>query len=179
MPTLLLTLLACAPPTCDEVEGAICADDLADWMDDTAPPSGWAWFDAEGRQVTIDAELLWEDDDGVIWQVDPVGAVPYPLAISSLNPVRRWFESNDCSGAALVFDPPPPGFAYGLDGQDVLVWWGGAVEGPTIAGSIELDGTCIGDRTEASTTTARWADVDVVEGVPAPGWTSPLYLQAL
>ena len=177
MLTLLLTLLACAPPTCDEVEGAICEDDLAAWMDDTASPGGWAWFDAEGVQVTVDAELLWKDDDGVIWQVDAVLAEPYALEVDSILTSPR-YESEDCTGDALVVNPPPPNFAFAASGAAVLVWNGPTVLTPDRMLSWSSSGGCEEVNYQPGSA-GLWSEVDELVGVVVVGWLAPLRLEAL
>lgn len=173
-----MTLFACAP-TCEDVEGAICADELAEMLEaDTGLDGGWAWFDAEGRQVTIDAELLWEDDDGVIWQVDPVRASPFALLTDS-PASYPWFESDNCSGDALGVLVPAPHWAYVGNAEDpIRVWRGGDVTMSVRLQSRTYNGECSEfGRTED--VVVRWDDIDVLATTPSPEWVGPLRLQPL
>lgn len=189
MLTLLLSLLACAP-TCEDVEGAICEDELAALLEaDTGLDGGWAWFDADGVQVTRDAGLLWEDADGVIWQVDPVGAVPYPLQVDGPHE-HPWFESADCSGTAYqnlvttpwVLIPAPPAFtAFGFATPsvvDVRVWEATDQLEVRDLNSIETEGGC-SDSTRSDVATVPWDTTRTIESVPTPGWVPPMTLRSL
>lgn len=175
----LLALVGCAP-TCDEVEGAICEDELADLLDrpeDDTGADGWAWFDQAGMRVTRDAELLWEDDAGVIWQVDPVVGLPFAVDDDGIA-TRPRFMSEDCTGEALVADPPPQMFAYGEYNGPIYVWIGDDIAGVERVNSYDDAGACR-EGSIGSQPLALWADVMTLGAIPAPGWTAPLELQPL
>lgn len=176
---LLLTLFACAP-TCEDIEDAICADELAALLEaDTGLGDGWAWFDAEGRQVTRDAELLWEDEEGVIWQVDPVLAVPYALEVDSRTALQ-WFESEDCTGTTWAVFVAPPNFAYTADAYDeVWVWSAGSTTPtiPTLNSYQSTPDSGCSARREDGFSAIPWASVDEIDLPGATGWAAPMTIE--
>lgn len=112
---LILTILACAP-TCDEVEGAICADDVAALQERIdqleAAGTAYAWFDQDGVQVTTGPELVWFDDAGVLWQVDVDAGEPTAPPNSADFPDNEFHLTEDCSDEGFWANPPPAMTAF-------------------------------------------------------------------
>lgn len=110
----LLTLVGCAP-TCEDIEGAVCADDVAAIQERVdqleAAGTAYAWFDQDGVQVTTGPELVWFDDEGVLWQVDPDQGFPVPM-IMEISDAESYFAEADCSGTPLRRYTPPPLVAF-------------------------------------------------------------------
>jgi hypothetical protein len=116
----LLALLGCAP-TCNEVEGAICADDvqaLQERMDQLeAAGATYAWFDQDGVQVTDGPELVWFDEAGVLWQVDADRGIPDAYATEYDVAGTVFHMTEDCSD---------PGYYGGLASPKVAFYNGDA-----------------------------------------------------
>lgn len=117
---LLLSLIGCAP-SCDEVEGAVCADDVAALQERIdqleAAGTAYAWFDQDGVQVTAGPELVWFDGEGVMWQVDPDRGIPDGYATEYDVAGLVFHMTEDCSD---------PGYYGGLAAPKVAFYNGDA-----------------------------------------------------
>lgn len=182
---LILSLIGCAP-TCEDIEGAVCADDaqaLQDRIDQLeSAGTAYAWFDQDGVQVTDGPELVWFDDDGVLWQVDVDQGIPVPM-ILELSDVESYFAEADCSGAPLRRYTPAPLVAFWeYDPRDniipALVRDANSAVLRIVPLATEWDGRC--DEYEGGFTIALVPAEDIQEKpLPTMAWVPPIYPQAL
>lgn len=182
---LILTLLACSP-TCEDVEGAVCADDVAaleeriDQLEAAGTP--YAWFDQDGTQVTDGPELVWFDDAGVLWQVDVDRGIPVPLILEQAD-VESYFAEADCSGAPLRRYTPAPLVAFWeYDPRDneipALVRDADSATYRIVPLATEFEGRC--DEYDGGFTIALVPQEEIRETpLPSITWVAPVYPQEL
>lgn len=56
----------------------------------------WVYVDADGAEVAADAHNLWADEEGRVWQLNPVTATAYAM------PATLLYEGTACTGAPHV-----------------------------------------------------------------------------
>lgn len=182
---LILTILGCAP-TCEDIEGAVCADDVAALQERIdqleAAGTAYAWFDQDGTQVTDGPELVWFDDEGVLWQVDVDRGGPVPLILEQAD-VESYFAEADCSGAPLRRYTPAPLVAFWeYDPRDsdvpALVRDADSATYRIVPLATEYDGMC--DDYDGSFTIALVSAEDIKEqALPSMTWVAPVYPREL
>lgn len=58
--------------------------------------AAWVYVDADGTEVAADAHNLWADEEGRLWQLNPVAATVYA------SPAALLYEGSACTGAPHV-----------------------------------------------------------------------------
>lgn len=58
--------------------------------------AAWVYVDADGAEVAADAHNLWADEEGRIWQLNPVTATTYA------TPATLLYEGAACTGVPLI-----------------------------------------------------------------------------
>lgn len=58
--------------------------------------AAWVYVDADGTEVAADAHNLWADEEGRLWQLNPVTATVYA------SPAALLYEGSACTGAPHV-----------------------------------------------------------------------------
>lgn len=171
----LLTLIGCAT-SCEDIEGAVCADDLAALE---AAGAAYAWFDQDGVQVTEGAELVWFDDEGVLWQVDPDAGVPDGRPTSYDLAGIVFHLAADCSDPGMYGGLPSPKVAFyngeAREDYPVLVRDASADEVDAVAAAYL---TTAGDCREAEVPREQHlVPVAAVRELARPDvvWVAPLY----
>lgn len=184
---LAFALVGCAP-TCEDIEGAVCVDDVAamqariDQLE--AAGTAYAWFDQDGVQVTDGPDLVWFDDAGVLWQVDVDAGEPTALATEYDLAGFVYHLTADCSDPAMYGGLPAPKIAFyngsARDDYPILIRDASLdeVDAVAVAFADEDDGVCRG---AVSTREQHLVPTSAVRELGRPDivWPAPLFPAAL
>jgi len=144
-----------------------------------APGGGYRWVDATGEAVTVGPDLVFVDEAGMFWGVDPETA-ELTVAEEETAPL---FDTDNCSGGGWVMlyrssgvsERVPPRFVVGIDGDTFaradtqrlgrfFLGWRRDDEGacvPNPYGTGDSDGFAVDDMIEVER--------------PSVSWTGPLH----
>lgn len=142
---------------------------------------GYAWFDAQGAQVTAGSTLTYWDDDGHAWAVDAETAELYAAGVVE----DVYYDEELCTGDArvsallprFVYEAADPALADALPG-------GFMVRPDTLVSeefcwtSLQYSGGCV-VTASGECPAAVLADDLLVVQMPTTTWTPPLHPEPL
>jgi hypothetical protein len=128
-------------PTGSEGSDGLDGSDGGDGADGGSAATSFRWVDATGAVITSGSDLVWFDDNALMWSIDRTTGRPY---VNEQSAYGLYHDSEDCSGEALF-----PALIFGyprapivLDGEVYSIPDAG-LNTSRIIGYQDVNGECL------------------------------------